>query len=80
MPNVHNYNEQITLSKVLFFNDLKKKLYLLVIYDYNLHKMNEKVSKISSFMIEFITIFNLTRQRGPVNGKILVPEIYFSFL
>lgn len=42
--------------------------------------MNEKVSKISSFMIEFITIFNLTRQRGPVIGKILVPEIYFSFL
>lgn len=33
MPNVHNYNEQITLSKVLFFNDLKKELYLLVIYD-----------------------------------------------
>lgn len=24
--------------------------------------MNEKVSKISSFMIEFITIFNLTRE------------------
>lgn len=39
--------------------------------------MNEKVSKISSFMIEFITIFNLTREW---KMEILVPEIYFSFL